>query len=242
MKDNKTYYDDFAGWYERERHQGYHMLIDQLQTDLVSPQCVDRDVLEVGCGTGMILKEIQPIARRAIGIDISSGMLSQAESRGLEVLEASATALPFEDSSFDVVYSFKVLAHVENIELALQEIARVLRPGGIAVLEFYNPRSIRGMIKRLKRPTAVSDQTHDEEVYTRYDTLNQVKSYLPETLRFDRISGVRVFTPLALVHKLPLIKNIFSGLEWWARDHRLFARWGGFMVVTVERINHEVST
>ena len=237
MKDNKTYYDDFAGWYERERHGGYHALIDNLQTDLVKSLCTDREILEVGCGTGMILKEVQPIARRAVGIDISSGMLAQAQARGLEVVEGSATELPFEDASFDVVYSFKVLAHVEEIERALQEIARVLRPGGHAVLEFYNPRSLRGLIKRLKRPTAVSDQTHDEEVYTRYDSLDQVKSYLPSTLRFNRINGVRVFTPIALVHKIPVVRGLFKGLEWWARDHRIFSRWGGFMVVTLERVN-----
>ena len=236
MKDNKTYYDDFAGWYERERHDGYHALIDDLQTDLVKPNCVDKDVLEVGCGTGMILKEIQPVARRAVGIDISSGMLAQAEARGLEVVEGSATELPFEDASFDVVYSFKVLAHVEEIERALREISRVLRPGGHAVLEFYNPRSIRGVIKHLKRPTAVSDQTNDEEVYTRYDSLTKIKSYLPSTLRFDRINGVRVFTPLALVHKIPVMRGLFKGLEWWARDSKLLSRWGGFMVVTAERV------
>ena len=236
MKDNKTYYDDFANWYERERHDGYHALIDQLQTDIVKSHCVGRDVLEVGCGTGMILKEIHPVARRAVGIDISPGMLAQAEERGLEVVEGTATALPFEDDSFDVIYSFKVLAHVEEIELAMREVARVLRPGGMAALEFYNPRSVRGLIKQLKRPTAVSEQTNDEEVYTRYDSLDQVKSYLPPTLKYKRVSGVRVFTPVALVHRIPVVNRVFKGLEWWARDNRLLSRLGGFMVVIVERV------
>ena len=122
MKDNKTYYDDFAGWYERERHGGYHALIDQLQVELVQERCAGKEVLEVGCGTGMILREIDPVAERAVGIDISAGMLEQAKARGLEVLEGSATDLPFEDNSFDVVYSFKVLAHVEEIERALSEV------------------------------------------------------------------------------------------------------------------------
>lgn len=242
MKDNKTYYDDFAGWYERERHGGYHALIDQLQTDIVKERCVGRDVLEVGCGTGMILKEIHPIAQRAVGIDISPGMLAQAEARGLEVVEGSATELPFEDASFDVVYSFKVLAHVEEIERAMREVSRVLRPGGVAALEFYNPRSIRGVIKQLKRPTAVSDQTNDEEVYTRYDTLAQVKSYLPSTLNVAQVSGVRVFTPVAAIHKIPVVRQVFKGLEWWARDNPIFSRLGGFMVVIVERTSDEATT
>ena len=71
MKDNRSYYDDFAGWYERARHDGYHALIDQLQLEVAKPLAAGRDALEVGCGTGMILKELAPVARRAVGIDLS---------------------------------------------------------------------------------------------------------------------------------------------------------------------------
>ena len=235
MKDNRTYYDDFAGWYERERHGGYHAMIDELQTDLVKNHAVAKDVLELGCGTGMILKEIHPIAKSAKGIDISPGMLEQAKARGLDVVEGSATELPYDDCSFDLVYSFKVLAHIEQIEDAMSEVSRVLRPGGFAFLEFYNPRSIRGLIKRLKSPTAVSEQTNDEEVYTRYDTLDAVKTYLPDSLKVSSIHGVRVFTPAALFHKVPIVKRALSSLEWWARDHSALSKFGGFMVVKVER-------
>ena len=91
MKDNQSYYDDFSAWYERERHGGYHALIDELQTDIVKTHCVGKDVLELGCGTGMILKEIHPIANSAKGIDISPGMLEQAQARGLDVTVGSAT-------------------------------------------------------------------------------------------------------------------------------------------------------
>ncbi len=235
MKDNQSYYDDFAAWYERERHGGYHALIDELQTDIVKTHCVGKDVLELGCGTGMILKEVAPIAQSAKGIDISPGMLEQAKARGLDVMVGSATELPYEDASFDVVYSFKVLAHIEDIRQVMNEVARVLKPGGMAALEFYNPKSIRGLIKKLKSPTAVSEVTNDEEVYTRYDTLADVKSYLPDTLKVSQIHGVRVFTPAAFFHKLPVVKSIFKSLEWYARDSKFWSKFGGFMVVHVEK-------
>lgn len=237
MKDNRTYYNDFASWYERERHGGYHAMIDELQTDLIKTHCVGKNVLEIGCGTGMILKEIHPIAQLAKGIDISPGMLEQAQARGLDVVEGSATNLPFEDASFDVIYSFKVLAHVEQIQEAMSEVARVLKPGGIAALEFYNPRSIRGLIKRLKSPTAVSAETNDEEVFTRYDTLADVRTYLPQTLNVSQIHGVRIFTPAAFFHRIPLLGTTLRGLEWKARDHRFWSRFGGFMVVSLKRID-----
>ncbi len=236
MKDNASYYDDFSGWYENERHHGYHAMLDRLQVGVARPLCADRDVLEVGCGTGMILKEIAPVARRAVGLDISRGMLEKARSRGLDVVEGTATDLPFGDASFDTVYSFKVLAHVREITTAMAEVARVLRPGGRAALEFYNTRSLRYVIKRLKRPHAVSATTTDDQVYTRYDSLRDVAGYLPTALRIDGVRGIRVFTPFAQAHKVPGLGPMLAYAEAIARDNPLTARFGGFMVVMVTKV------
>ena len=235
MKDNQSYYDDFAGWYENERHHGYHALLDQLQIEVAMPLCEGKDVLELGCGTGLILKEIAPKARSAKGIDISPGMLEQAKGRGLDVQVASATQLPFEDESFDAVYSFKVLAHVEDIEKAMSEVARVLRPGGRAALEFYNRRSLRYLINRLKRPHQVSQATTDDMVYTRYDTLADITGYLPDSLSVDETRGIRVFTPFAQVHLVPGVKHAFAHMERAARDNALTRGFGGFLVVILSK-------
>jgi SAM-dependent methyltransferase len=234
-KDNRSYYDDFAAWYEKERHHGYHALLDRLQIEIAADFCRDREVLEIGCGTGMILKEIAPLARHAKGVDISPGMLEKARARGLDVVEGSATALPYPDASFDAAYSFKVLAHVEDIRAAMSEVHRVLRPGGLAALEFYNKRSIRYAIKRFKRPNKVSEQTNDHEVYTRYDSLDDVKSYLPAGLRVEGVRGVRVFTPFAQAHLVPGVRHVLSKAERWARDQPVTAGFGGFLVVLVRK-------
>jgi ubiquinone/menaquinone biosynthesis C-methylase UbiE len=235
MKDNRTYYDDFADWYERERHHGYHALLDSLQVGVARPLSHGRDVLEIGCGTGMILKEIAPVARSAVGIDISRGMLEKAAARGLDVCEGSGTALPFADESFDFIYSFKVLAHIEDITTAMHEVGRVLRPGGQAALEFYNRRSLRYLIKRLKKPHAISETTNDTEVYTRYDSIDDVRSYLPSSLSVTETRGVRVFTPFAQVHLVPGLRTAFGWAEKVARDQPLTAQFGGFLVAIVTK-------
>ncbi len=235
MKDNRSYYDDFAGWYERERHHGYHAMLDKLQVGVARPLSLGKDVLEIGCGTGMILKEIAPFARKAVGLDISPGMLAQAHARGLSVVVGSATDLPFSDESFDTIYSFKVLSHVEDIRKAMGEVARVLRPGGRAALEFYNKHSLRYLIKRSKRPHAVSETTTDDQVFTRYDSLAEVKSYLPPSLRVAKVHGIRVLTPFAHVHKLPVVGHAMRLAETAARDTKGVRRLGGFLVVSVEK-------
>ena len=48
-KDNRSYYDDFAAWYEKERHHGYHALLDRLQVEIAASFCRDREILEIGC-------------------------------------------------------------------------------------------------------------------------------------------------------------------------------------------------
>lgn len=235
-KPNRTYYDEFAKGYEAERHQGYHQLIDRLETDLVLQYGRDQHVLEAGCGTGMILKEVAPAAKSAVGIDISPGMLQKARSRGLQVVHGSVTHLPFSADSFDLAYSFKVLAHVEQIEKALSEMARVVRPGGHVMAEFYNPWSLRYLVKRLKRPTAISEKSHDESVYTRYDSLAGIRKILPQSLQIKRIRGIRVMTPVAHVHRLPLLRQVFEILEWKAADAPLLRQLGGFLVVVAQKV------
>ena len=98
-------------------------------------------------------------------------MLSFAADKGLSCAQASVGALPFPDDAFDVVYSFKVLAHVEPIERAVAELVRVVRPGGHLLLEFYNAHSLRHVIRRLRPSLATSRDHREDAIPTRFDAL-----------------------------------------------------------------------
>lgn len=234
--DTRAYYDDFASWYERERGQGYHQMLDDLEVGLVRRYGQGADVLEVGCGTGLILARVAEFAGRAAGLDLSEGMLAKARERGLDVVQGSATALPYADASFDVVYSFKVLAHVEDIRTAMSEMARVTRPGGYVLAEFYNTRSLRYLVKRLKPPTAVSESTNDEAVYTRYDSIEQIKSYLPESLRWHTVRGIRIVTPVSHVHRVPGLRRLVRLAEERLADAPIARELGGFVVAVARKV------
>ncbi len=233
--DNRAYYDEFAGWYERERHLPYHRMLDDLEVDLVERYGAGKDVFEVGCGTGLILHRVGKFARTAAGIDLSGGMLAKAAERGLDVAQASATALPIATASVDVAYSFKVLAHIPDIEGAMREMARIVRPGGWVLAEFYNARSLRRLVKALKPPTAVSEQTNDEHVYTRYDDAAAIKSYLPPELEWVTSRGIRVLTPIAKVHELPIVGPALRWAEHRLADLPIARDVGGFLVACCRR-------
>lgn len=230
----RAYYDDFSRWYEKERGRGYHQMIDDLELAVAGPLARGKRVLEVGCGTGLILQRVARVASSAVGIDISPGMLATARERGLEVFEGVATSLPFADASFDLVYSFKVLAHVPDIGLALREMARVCAPGGYVLAEFYNPWSLRYLAKRLGPAGKVSETRDEGEVFTRYDSPRAVEAMLPPELALEGFRGVRVFTPTARFVTLPVVGGALRAAERAALDSPL-SRLGGFVIAVARR-------
>ena len=237
---NRAYYDAFSDIYEARRGDnhpsGYHELIDELEAGYVKRYGKDRDVLEVGCGTGLILRRIKEFARSAKGVDLSPGMLERARARGLDVLEGSATALPFEDNQFDVTCSFKVLAHVPEIDRALAEMSRVTRPGGTILAEFYNPWSLRGLLKRLGPAGRIADAADERNVYTRYDSPRAIKRLVPEGCALIGARGVRIAIPAARLMDNALGRIWFRLVERALCDSPLRA-FAGFYIAALEKRN-----
>jgi ubiquinone/menaquinone biosynthesis C-methylase UbiE len=234
VKDPRRYYDDFSTTYDRPRSDGYHAFIDELETDCVRRWLPGGRVLEVGCGTGLILRRVREFAPRAIGVDLSGGMLGHARARGLTVGQASATQLPFPDRSFDLVYSFKVLPHVPDLGAALREIVRVLDVGGVAVLEFYNTQSLRVWWKRARWwRVKIGAGSHDREVHTAYHSPGEVRAMVPSGARVIGARGVIVATPHALAHRVPIAGSVLRGVE--RALSAPLASFGGFYVVALRR-------
>jgi ubiquinone/menaquinone biosynthesis C-methylase UbiE len=235
---NRQYYDAFSADYERERGHndpgGYHELLDELEAGYVRRFGQGRDVLEVGCGTGLVLLRIREFARLARGVDLSPGMLSKAKARGLDVQLGSATELPFEANQFDVTCSFKVLAHVPEIENALAEMARVTRPGGMLLAEFYNPFSLRGLAKRLGPAGKIAAEANEHDVYTRFDSPARARALTPPGCVYVGARGVRITIPSAKVMKNPLGRRLFRAAEHALCDSPL-KRLAGFYVAAYEK-------
>jgi ubiquinone/menaquinone biosynthesis C-methylase UbiE len=234
----QAYYDEFSKGYERHRGDndpgGYHELIDDLEVDFASRYAVGGDLLEVGCGTGLLLRRFAQVTKSARGIDLSPGMLEKARERGLDVRTGSATDLPFPDASFDVTCSFKVLAHVPDIEKALREMIRVTRPEGTVIAEFYNPYSLRGLVKRFGPAGAISATTNESAVYTRFDSPFRVQKLLPPDWRISASRGVRIVTPAAAAFRIAWLRKALTMGEWALADSPLSV-FGGFWLAAIAK-------
>lgn len=92
--------------------------------------------LDVGCGTGMFLSLLARKVKFIVGIDMSAEMLQIARKRaaGAALVQADADHLPFAGESFDVIVSVTLLQNMPDPAFAVREFARVLRPGGIAMM------------------------------------------------------------------------------------------------------------
>ncbi|KPK66321.1 MAG: hypothetical protein AMS21_02610 [Gemmatimonas sp. SG8_38_2] len=234
----RRYYDDFSESYERGRGYGYHQMIDELEVRIAAPYARGARVLELGCGTGLILARVAEIAKEAVGIDLSERMAERARDRGLDVRVGSVCDLPFEDDEFDLTYSFKVLAHVPDIEAAIREAARVTRPGGHLLLEFYNPWSLRYLAKKVAGPQRIGDDRTEADIFTRWDSPLAVPKLLPPNVELVDYCGVRVLTPVAAVHRIPWVARRLSQAELLAARSPL-RYFGGFLVAVLRKSNSE---
>lgn len=100
-------------------------------------------VLDVGCGQGVFLARIVKSYRlRGVGIDVSPVSIRYANvnlrSNRLKYLVADSLLLPFKDNYFDKVVTFDTLEHIENQEKAVDEMVRVLKPGGKLLIHTLN--------------------------------------------------------------------------------------------------------
>jgi len=132
--------------------QRHYELVAQ---DIVSRCTPFKSLLDIGTGPAWLLIRIHELrpAMRLVGVDISAAMVAKAAanvkaagcSDAVEVREASATRLPFEDNSFDAVVSTGSLHHWKDPAGGLSEVHRVLKPGGQALiydLVKHTPRDV----------------------------------------------------------------------------------------------------
>jgi SAM-dependent methyltransferase len=92
-------------------------------------------ILDLGCGDGQLTQRIAESGAHVLGVDASAEMVAAARERGIEAEHANAERLPFRDGTFDAVFSNAVLHWVRDQDAMMQQVRRVLKPGGRFVAE-----------------------------------------------------------------------------------------------------------
>ena len=96
-------------------------------------------LLDLGCGTGAYAAGLAELGWKVTGVDVSEDMLRRARERGVKVVRADATSLPFADATFGAAVSIFTHTDFDDFRGALREVARVLEPGAPFVYAGVHP-------------------------------------------------------------------------------------------------------
>jgi SAM-dependent methyltransferase len=125
----------WGGYALRSRHRAILAALDS----------AGGSVLDAGMGPGQMCRDLADRGWTVSGLDVSPGMVAHARAKVPEAAERIVVGdlreLPFPDGGFDAVVSSGVLDYVPDRAAAVRELARVLRPGGLAVMTMPNPHA-----------------------------------------------------------------------------------------------------
>ena len=140
------------------------------------PNRHDLTVLDLGCGTGFFSDVLAKRFQRVIALDLSKDMLNYTKTHRdpqINLLNANAMSLPFQDNSLDVIYSNLVIQWCQPLTTLLSEIKRVLKPGGIFIVSTLTD----GTLFELKSSWAqVDDEKHVIDFKTGEELVADFKS------------------------------------------------------------------
>jgi ubiquinone/menaquinone biosynthesis C-methylase UbiE len=151
------YFDAVADRYETN-WRWRRILRQQSLTFAALELRADDRLLDIGCGTGAALRETAPLVARAVGLDLSPGMIDEArrlatDLPNVEFAVGDAERLPFADGEFTAVLCSSSIHHYPQPGKAVPEMARVLAPGGRIAIGDANPEQliVRLVDRHLKR-------------------------------------------------------------------------------------------
>jgi len=140
--DNEQLWERNAAWWQAEYTVGADPEYEDQILPLVERHLIGaRRVLDVGCGEGQVARHLAAVGIDVIGLDPTSSQVRVARERagGPQFARARAEALPCRDGAFDAVLLCLALEHVDAFEAAIDNVARVLEPGGRFVLVLCHP-------------------------------------------------------------------------------------------------------
>jgi len=238
------------GWFNDLRHKRYTLYYEYLARDAEFQYHAGERVLEVGCGIGTDLAEYALHGAKVCGVDLGPEQVELTklnfQLRGLpydEIKEGNAEDLPFEDKTFDLVFCFGVLHHTVNPQKGIDEIFRVLKDDGRAIVMLYargwkhylKRCLIHGLIlgkwfraglnwkKVYNEVSEVHGHSPRTEVYTKREVKRMFSRFRTVEIHKRRLGEFIEYPPYRTFTLPPVVRNFlyFCGLEAWLGENWL---------------------
>lgn len=136
-RNDPAQYDDLAAdWWRPDGVFAMLHWIAEARAALVPPATRDSAVLvDLGCGAGLMAPHLSGKGYRHVGVDVTRSALGQAAQHGVLAVRGDVAAVPLADGCADVVAAGEILEHVPDLAATVGEACRLLRPGGLLVID-----------------------------------------------------------------------------------------------------------
>lgn len=189
-------------------------VLDPVMTRLAAP--LSGTALDIGCGEGRFVRMLKAMGFEASGIDPTLPLIAAARDRdpGGTYVEAAAEALPFPDEAFDLVVSYLALCDIEQIDAALSEAVRVMKPGGHFLFANLSSINTAGAWKRgpfgRARHYAIDDYMDERMVRQQWQGIDIVNWHRPFSFYMQRLLALG----LTLRHfDEPMTQGAYAGTK-----------------------------
>ncbi len=159
----RTLYTPYSPWYSSSYfYLGYYInareisppafitqRLDEIASDF-APYRKTNNLLDIGCGAGNLLEAARKQGWQAQGVDVSANAVKHVRELGFEVFEGELHAAEFPSGHFDVITAAELLEHIFGPRLLLEEVARILRPGGLFWTTTPHARGLSARLLGLK--------------------------------------------------------------------------------------------
>jgi len=221
---------------------------DILERFIPYREVAGKDVLEIGCGAGLVASHLARNGARLVAVDITANAIGitreRFRQRGLRgaIMQMEGERLALRDSSFDFVVSWGVIHHSGDMAAIIREIHRVLRPGGRAYIMVYNRKSLRYQVycrfwlgvvrmKLLKKSLEEIAGSITDGFIARHLTKEEFRELAAPFTRIDfSFSDESLSTSAYLAGRFHKLLKPFPGVM-AAIERSLARRWGWYMEV-----------
>jgi SAM-dependent methyltransferase len=191
----------------RARYQamrpGWRSSGDQLEALVRSHLTAESAVLDLGCGRGGVVELFWRDVKLAAGLDPDSPSLTEHRAPGMPILRGVGERLPFAGESFDLILSLWVLEHLKEPLTVLNEVRRVLRPGGHFVFLTPNVRNPLLLLNRIGKALPAVQKRLVSRFYGRRDADTFPVQYRANTVRTLRTLAPRSGLEVAEIRAVP---------------------------------------
>jgi ubiquinone/menaquinone biosynthesis C-methylase UbiE len=169
----------------------------------------DLNVLDLGCGTGAILKELKSAGWKRFGMDESSGMLKKASADGIGLVCGQSAKMPFKNAQFDAVFCVAMLHHLYDPKAladTITEIIRVTKKGGKIILWDHNPLNPYWVFLMRRMP---QDRGNTRTVFAG-EIIKNVLNNRAKIVKIYRLGWMPDFAPKSMVKWFSAIENMME--------------------------------